>query len=130
MSWQEWYHALEKPSWTPPGSTIGMIWSILYPVIAVTFAFVFMRTLQRKLPVRAAIPFAVILAANLSFTPIQFGLRDLNLAALVILIVWSSIIWMVMAIWRHHRWVALAQIPYFIWVSTATVLQLCITAWN
>ncbi len=130
MSWQEWYNALEKPSWTPPGSTIGTIWSILYPVIAITFGFVFVRTLQKKLPIRVAIPFAINLVANLIFTPIQFGLRDLNLAAVVILVVWSSIIWMFVAVWRYHRWVAFAQIPYFIWVSIATVLQLCITFWN
>ncbi len=29
-----------------------------------------------------------------------------------------------------HRWVAVAQAPYFAWVSTATVLQVSITALN
>ncbi len=47
-----------------------------------------------------------------------------------ILIVWTTIIWMSVAVWRHYRWVALAQVPYFVWVSLATVLQLSITAMN
>ncbi|WP_323379680.1 TspO/MBR family protein [Stieleria sedimenti] len=68
--------------------------------------------------------------ANLVFTPIQFGLRNLPLAALDILIVWAAIIWMMVAVWKHYRWVAAAQLPYFVWVSIATVLQLSITWWN
>ena len=51
-------------------------------------------------------------------------------AAVDILIVWATIIWMVIAVWRHYRWVAVAQVPYFIWVSLATVLQLSIMVMN
>ena len=83
--------------------------------------------MRKKLPWRVAIPFAVNLIANLVFTPIQFGLRNLPLAAVDIVIVWATIIWAVIAIWKHHKWVALAQVPYFVWVSIATVLQLSIT---
>lgn len=43
MTWMEWYNALEKPSWTPSPSTIGLIWQILYPIIVVSFGFVFMQ---------------------------------------------------------------------------------------
>ena len=57
-------------------------------------------------------------------------MRNLPLAAVDILIVWSTIIWLSVAIWPHYRWVSLAQIPYFVWVSLATVLQLSITAMN
>ncbi len=70
------------------------------------------------------------LVANLTFTPIEFGLRNLPLATLDILIVWTTIIWMVAAIWAHYRWVAVAQLPYFVWVSLATPLQLSITWMN
>jgi tryptophan-rich sensory protein len=77
-----------------------------------------------------ALPFAINLVANLIFTPIQFGLRNLPLAAVDILVVWATIPWCVIAVWRHYRWVAIAQVPYFVWVSLATVLQLSITARN
>ena len=130
MSWMEWYNSLVKPGWTPEPATIGLVWQILYPIIFVTFAFVAVQAVRRKLPWKAALPFAINLAANLAFTPIQFGLRSLLLAAVDILVVWGTIIWMVVAIWRHHRWVALPQAPYIAWVSTATVLQLSITWLN
>ncbi len=82
------------------------------------------------MPWTVALPFAINLVANLIFTPIQFGWRNLPLAAVDILIVWGTIIWMVAVVWRHYRWVAFAQGPYFVWVSLATILQLSMTWGN
>lgn len=130
MTWIDWYNSLEKPSWTPEPSTIGTIWQILYPIILATFGFVFVQAMRKQVPWIVALPFAINLVANFIFTPIQFGLRSLSLAALDIVIVWATIIWMMVAIWKHYRWVAVAQVPYFIWVSIASVLQLSITFWN
>ncbi len=130
MSWRDWYDSLVKPSWTPEPATIGLIWQLLYPIIFITFGFVFVQALRKKVPWKVALPFAINLVANLIFTPIQFGLRNLPLAALDILIVWGTIIWMMVAVWKYYRWVAVAQVPYFAWVSIATVLQLSITWWN
>lgn len=130
MDWMSWYNSLAKPGWTPAPATIGLIWQILYPIIVVSFGFVFVQCARGKMPRRVALPFVINLAANLAFTPIQFGLRNLPLASLDILIVWGSIIWCAWAVWPHARWVAVAQLPYFVWVSTATVLQLSITLMN
>lgn len=130
MPWIDWYNSLAKPSWTPAPSTIGTVWQILYPIILVSFGFVFAQALRGKVPAIVALPFAINLAANLIFTPIQFGMRNMPLASVDILIVWASIIWLAVAIWPHYRAVAIAQIPYFVWVSIATVLQLSITAMN
>ena len=130
MTFMEWYNALAKPSWTPDPSFIGLMWQIIYPIILVTFGFVFVQAARKKIPRSIAVPFAINLVANVIFTPIQFGLRNLTLASLDILLVWGTILWMVVAIWRHYRWVALAQAPYLAWVSTATVLQLSINWMN
>ncbi|MEY4395550.1 MAG: hypothetical protein RL595_2799, partial [Planctomycetota bacterium] len=77
-----------------------------------------------------ALPFLINLLSNLVFTPIQFGMRNMPLASVDIMIVWTSIIWLMIAIWPYHRWVAIAQLPYLAWVSIATVLQLSITLLN
>lgn len=130
MSWKEWYDSLVKPAWTPEPGTIGLVWQILYPIILVSFGYVFVQAVRGRLPWVVALPFVVNLVANLAFTPIQFGLRNLDLAALDIVVVWLTIPWMMGAIWNHHGWVAVAQIPYFVWVSIASVLQLSITWWN
>lgn len=130
MSWKEWYDSLVKPAWTPEPGTIGLVWQILYPIILVSFGYVFVQAVRGRLPWVVVLPFVVNLVANLAFTPIQFGLRNLDLAALDIVVVWLTIPWMMVAIWNHHGWVAVAQVPYFVWVSIASVLQLSITWWN
>ena len=130
MTWMEWYDNLAKPSWTPAPATIGLIWQILYPIILVSFGFVFVQAFRRKVPSRVVLPFAVNLVANLLFMPIFAGLRNVPLAAVDILIVWATIIWCVVAVWPVYKWVAIAQVPYFLWVSIATVIQLSIMAMN
>ena len=129
MTWIEWYGSILKPAWTPAPATIGLIWQILYPIIIVTFGFVFIQALRGKVSWTVALPFAINLVANLIFTLIQFGLRNLPLASIDILVVWTTIISLAVAIWPHYRWASLAQIPYLVWVSLARVLQLSIT-WN
>ena len=46
MTWMEGYDSLAKPSWTPAPSTICLIWTILYPVIVISFGFVFVRAFR------------------------------------------------------------------------------------
>jgi len=130
VPWFEWYQSLAKPSWTPSPQTIGIIWQVLYPVMMLTFGFVFIQALRRKLPALVALPFVINLIANVAFTQIQFGMRNLPLAAADVLLVWGSIIWMMVSVWPHHRLVAAAQVPYFIWITIATVLQFSITYMN
>lgn len=130
MTWIEWYDSLAKPPWTPAPATISLMWTILYPVILVSFGFVFVQAARKKLPWAVALPFAANSVANLLFMPIFAGLRSVPLAAADILIVWTTLVWCVVAVWPHYRWVAVAQGPYFVWVSIATVLQLSITAMN
>lgn len=130
MTWMEWYDSLAKPTWTPAPSTISLIWMILYPVIVVSFGFVFVQTFRSKVPRIVALPFAINLVANLLFMPIFAGLRSVPAAAVDIVIVWATIIWCVIAVKPHSRWVAFAQGPYFVWVSIAAFLQLSIMAMN
>ncbi|MBN2477549.1 MAG: tryptophan-rich sensory protein [Pirellulales bacterium] len=130
MTWMQWYDSLAKPSWTPAPPTIGLIWRILYPIILVSFGFVFFQAFRGKVPWRTTIPLAVNLMANLLFTPIEFGLRNLTLGSVDILVVWASIVATMIDVWPRYKWVAVAQVPYLAWVSIATVLQLSITWMN
>ena len=48
MTWIEWYNSLAKPAWTPAPATIGLIWQILYPIILISFGFVFVQAFRGK----------------------------------------------------------------------------------
>ena len=130
MDFGTWYDALVKPAWTPPARTISLIWTILYPVIAVSFGFVIYQSGRGRLPWIVAFSFIINLLANLFFFPFFSGLRNLPLATVDILIVWGTLVWMIVAVWPHFRWVAFAQLPYLAWVSIATVLQVSILVKN
>src|SRR5436853_2833571 len=87
MTWIEWYDNLAKPCWTPAPSTISLIWTLLYPVIVISFRFVFVQAFRGKVGWKVALPFAINLVANLLFMPIFAGLRNVPLACLDIVIV-------------------------------------------
>ncbi len=121
---------LAEIGWVSYGISPVLLVGGSYPIILITFGFVFVQALQKKLQWKVAVPFGINLIAHLIFRPIQFGLRNLPLAAVDIVIVWITIIWMMVTIWKHYEWVAVAQVPYFVWVSIASVLQLAITFSN
>lgn len=130
MDSYSWYATLLKPEWAPPAWLFGPVWSVLYAIIAASFGTVFYKTLKREVPWVVALPFALNLVFNFSFTWLQFGLQNNILAAVDILLVLGTLVWAMVAIYPRIKWVALANIPYLLWVSFATVLQLTITYLN
>ena len=127
---QQWYAALQKPFFAPPAALFGPVWTVLYVVIAVSFGYVLVQCLRRRLPWAVFLPFALNLVFNAAYTPIQFGLRNNLLASLDIVLVLTTLVWALAAIWHRVRWVALVNLPYLLWVSFATLLQLSITWLN
>lgn len=126
----EWYSQLQKPSWSPPAGLFGPVWTVLYIGIALSFGHVFYKTATRQWPGSLALPFALNLLFNFSFTPLQFGLRSNALAAVDVLLVLGTLLWAMIKVQPYSFWVFYAQIPYLLWVSFATVLQLTITILN
>ncbi len=125
-----WYQELIRPTWAPPSWLFGPVWSVLYVIIAISFGYVFYKVYQGVIPTAVAIPFALNLFFNALFTPIQFGLKNNELAALDILLVLVTLAWALYAIYPYAKWVTFVNIPYFAWVCFATVLQLTITYLN
>lgn len=130
MNTYNWYSQLIKPSWSPPSWLFGPVWTFLYALIVISFGKVFVMTWQKQIPFIVALPFILNIIFNLSFTPLQFGLKNNLLAAIDILLVLITLIWAMIAIYPYLRWVTYIQVPYLIWVSFATVLQLTITYLN
>ena len=125
-----WYEELAKPAWAPPGPVFGIVWSILYPIIIVAYGYVIYRIARGEFPAALLVPILLNVVANVAFTPIQFGLRNLWLAELDIIIVLVTIVWSMIAIWPHARWASVALPPYLVWVMIATALQSSITWLN
>lgn len=126
----DWYAQLIRPSWAPPAWLFGPVWTVLYAIIAASFGTVFYQAFTGRLPWMVALPFALNIAFNAAFTPIQFGLRNNLFATVDILLVLGTLIWALVAIYPHLRWVTYVNLPYLAWVCFATVLQITITVLN
>src|SRR3989338_1707166 len=118
------YQELIKPTWSPPAFVFGPVWTVLYVLIAVSFGKVFWMAWQKEIPLWVTLPFILNLITNLSFTWIQFGLKNNALASVDILLVLATLVWAMVAVYPYARWVTYIQLPYLAWVAFATVLQL------
>lgn len=125
-----WYATLIKPSWAPPPWLFGPVWSVLYVIIALSYGTVFYKAFTKEIPLLVALPFALNLFFNFIFTPIQFGLKNNELATLDIFLVLGTLVWALVAVYPHLKWVSLINIPYLLWVCFATILQVTITILN
>ena len=124
------YQELIKPEWAPPSWIFGPVWSILYLVIAISFGYVVYKYFKGEISFVVLLPFILNLIFNIAFTPIQFGLKNLPLASIDILLTLGTLVWALIVIFPFVTWVMYVNIPYLVWVSFATVLQLTITFLN
>ncbi len=125
-----WYSRLRKPSWSPPGWLFGLVWAVLYIIIAVTFGTVFYKAFIGQWSWLVTLPFVLNLIFNFAFTPLQFGLQNNLLAAIDIVLILGTLVWALVLVWSHAHWIVYANIPYLLWVTFATTLQFAITYLN
>lgn len=139
---QSWYMSLNLPVWAPPVWLFGIAWAVIYPLIIVSFGYVFWHSfVTHRLRRYVGALFAINLVCNLIYgigTYAVFSegqmLSEIKQfyvpAALVISCVLVTIPFLMITTWDKARWVALMQIPYLAWVSLATVLQYTINFTN
>ncbi len=124
------YKNLIKPLFAPPAWLFGPVWAFLYTLIFISYGYVFYLFLNKKISFLVLLPFILNLIFNLSFTYFQFGLNNNLLAAIDIVLVLVTILWMFYMIWPFNHYVVYLNIPYFLWVLYATILQFSITYLN
>jgi len=130
METSQWYLQLQKPTWAPPSWIFGPVWTVLYILIAVSYFHVGQLFFKKEIPFVVLLPFLLNIVFNLAFTPIQFGLKNIPLATIDIILVLATLVWALIAIFPYARWVTYINIPYLLWVSFATYLQITILRLN
>jgi benzodiazapine receptor len=115
----EWYPALRKPSWTPPGWVFGPAWTLLYPLIAVAGWMAWREGHARIGPLL----FLLQLALNAAWPWLFFAQRRPDLALVCIVALWVAILGTAVAFWRSSRGAAILLLPYLAWVGFAAALN-------
>ena len=122
------YDLLQKPALTPPAIVFPIVWSVLYLLMAVGSALVYLSDAPGRS--QALTVYVFQLAVNLiwSFLFFGFGAYRLSFFLLLLLIILVAI--MIGSFYRVSKPASLLQIPYFLWLILAAYLNLAIWFMN
>lgn len=128
-SLQDWYLQINKPDWTPPGVYIGLVWTVLFVLLAIAAILAW-----RKLSGRGRMFFAVIffvnLGLNMLWSYLFFGAHWLNWAFFEALLLGFSVVAMIAVTWKPARAAAWMLVPYAAWVFFASYLTYTVWMMN
>ena len=124
-----WYVNLNKPSWQPDPSIIGIAWSVIYPIIAIVGGYVLSSTTGRE-RILWIVTFVVNLILNAAWSWMFFVVENPAGAFVEMIPLIISIIAMIVLAWQVAPWAGIVLIPYVLWVSFASYLTLTIARLN
>jgi benzodiazapine receptor len=122
-SLKDWYPTLVTPSFTPPGSTIGLIWIILFTLMGVSLFLVWREVPENPAARTALYFFGAQLIVNVLWNVAFFSLRSPASGLMVIAVLWILILITIVKFWPINKTAALLLVPYIIWVSVAAYLN-------
>ena len=122
----KWYSELNKPVWTPPNWVFPVAWPILYLLMSYSGA-----TLANLESAGSALAlWALQISLNILWTPVFFGLKNLKLGLIIILLLLVSVAICTYVFWLY-AWIAgLLFLPYLAWVVFAAALNAAVFKLN
>ncbi|MFA6215499.1 MAG: TspO/MBR family protein [Patescibacteria group bacterium] len=123
-----WYSKIKLPSYTPAGSVIGTVWTVIFILTMISVLIVWNRHFDQKNFWLIIILFAINGGLNIFWSYLFFGLHLLGPAAFEAGLLGLSVIALVILIWPFSLAAAILLLPYAGWVSFAAYLTY--TIWN
>lgn len=125
----EWFAALEKPFFMPPGWVFGVVWPILYVLLGIALALILQETRTRRRR-NALILFFAQLLLNYSWSPIFFAAQAIQLGLVTILVMTGLAAMAAGQFWRIRPIAGALMFPYLAWLSFAAALNAAIGRLN
>lgn len=123
------YGQLAQPSWAPPSSVFGPVWTILYALMGIA-AWLVWRAGGFRVKRSALILFLVQLAVNALWSWLFFAWHRGAFAFVDIVLLWLLILATLISFWRVRPLAGALLIPYLLWVSFAAALNLAVWQLN
>lgn len=124
----EWYAALNKAPWTPPGWVFGAAWTLIMVCFAVYMAALITNKKDQKEDV--LILFAIQWVLNVFWNPVFFYWNQIVVAALVILGLTVLVSYMLFQYRKDLGFKTLLILPYAVWLVIASSLNVYILLFN
>lgn len=116
------YQQLAQPSWAPPSSLFGPVWSVLYALMGIAAWLVWREGGWHKR--RAALTLFVLqLAVNALWSWLFFAWHRGALAFVDIVLLWLLVVATLIGFWRVRPLAGALLLPYLCWVSFASALN-------
>ena len=123
------YQQLVQPSWAPPSSVFGPVWSLLYALMAIAAWLVWREGGWRRQRGVLAL-FVLQLAVNALWSWLFFGWHRGALAFADIVLLWLLIVATLIGFWRVRPLAGALLLPYLGWVSFASALNFAVWQLN
>ena len=124
-----WYKYLNKPVFNPPDWIFMPVWFILYFLMGIAFGIFFSYALKKTHKVWEQLPFSPAFFNGMwSFA--FFGLKNIFLGLVTILILLASIIFCIGEFKKVNIFSSYLMFPYFLWVCFASILNISIFIMN
>lgn len=119
---ESWYSGLAKSPYTPPDAAFGIVWPILYAMLAIAVWIVWQKpeSAERK---NILILFAAHMVLNWAWTPVFFTAHETLAGFIILVLIVATAIWLALQLWRLDRRAALLLVPYIAWVLFASHLN-------
>lgn len=122
-----WYPTLNKPVWQPPAWVFGPVWTLLYLMMAIASWLVWQKRAQNEAQVYRALGwYGLQLGLNLAWSVIFFGMRQIGLALIEIVLLWATLAITIIKFGRIQRGAAGLLLPYLLWTTFAAALNAAI----
>ena len=117
-----WYYNLQKPLFAPPNWIFPPVWSILYFTMFMALLLYIAKPAQNKKS--GYMYFAAQLTLNLLWTPVFFGLKNIVLALIIIILLDIFVVLTIKSFYNVSKLSGVILIPYLIWILFATYLNI------
>jgi translocator protein len=119
-----WYNNINLPEFTPEGSVIGMIWSIIFILILISVLLFFKNNKEKKeLRFNLIICLFIVNAIlNILWSALFFTWNLIFLSIIEMSILNLSTLFLIIFLWKNNKASSILLWPYFLWVSFATYL--------
>jgi len=124
----DWYTNLIKPTFNPPSWVFGPVWAVLYFLMGFSLYFVWIN--KNNLKDDALRFFYIQLFFNALWSILFFGLKNIFLSFLDIILLGLFIILTMIKFYRISKESFYLLVPYLLWVSFACVLNFYILILN
>ena len=124
-----WFLTLNKPLLSPPAWVFAPVWTILYISMGIAL-FLYAQKYEYKSKTKGYVLFFTQLLINFAWTPVFFGLQNIALALIIIVLLDISILLTILEFTKISKAAGRLLIPYFIWTMFATYLNIGILFLN